>query len=644
MDGQYNTGGGRHMYLHDHSTGHAVNIQGDTSTARSEISAQRFTSDNGTRRCTTQRAHEILGTSIRENSLEISELGTHNRSHPRSDGGSGDGIAPLTAITTQAPSWNTLTGKRNTKRNDLPLHIKPAVLGALNLTALQALPQRESMHAKLLHAMRWIQWSPMYDIIQQQLSTYKLRQDRLTFTSGDIMRLWDVRKLRTPPDEIYAYCNGFPRVEEREEGDRRRPLFEPLINDIIANTPALATTTQYTKRDDIRRAVYHAEAGAQFDYAAWFDQISLAEEIQCFFGVRTSPTPCTLPYVPMGFRPSCEVAEAITESIAHDPDNPGDVFVATCVDNILFLGNSNDLQRSGDSFVARSAQVGAILKDARVTITRQYDFLGEHYDHTTKTRALTEKTRLKCAYVNKIIGTRPLTTRQFMAIIGLLIYASNTLRILLARYHFVLRHLASLARTPLDEKQRTPTHIADLIRDWSATAMANVAVNVWDPEEEPLYTDASAEGWGVMSINRNGTIIRFGQPWSMTDRNLWNVNSSVAAEPLAIRKAVATMVPVWAKNVMIYTDHEPMIFAAQKTVGKAYSYSAVLRFLGEFQTRFHFRFVEGILNPADPLSRHFTQPKLLNVTRIGNSQHTAYTNGREGAMGLVDGQGREQYG
>ena len=340
----------------------------------------------------------------------------------------------------KAPPWDVLTGRRKKQRNDLPLHIKPAALGALNIDALYTLPQRDIMRAKLLHAMRWIKWSPMYDIILKDLQVTEMRNDRVTFPPQDIVQLWNVNKLTTPTGPVLAYCNGFPRVEEREEGDRRRPLFEPIINDIIARNSALATTTAYTRRDVIRRALYNTSAGAQFDFAAWFDQIKLADEIRCFFGVRTTDRCFTLPYIPMGFRPSCETAEAVTESIAHAPTNPDTVSVATCVDNILFLGDPTELKQVGQTFVTRCAQVGAVLKDPTVNIVTQYDFLGETYNHVAKTRALTTKTQMKCAYVHAIIGQKKLTTRQIMAIVGLLLFASNTLAIHLARFHFVLRY------------------------------------------------------------------------------------------------------------------------------------------------------------------------------------------------------------
>ena len=403
--------------------------------------------------------------------------------------------------------------------------------------------------------------------------------------------------------------------------------------------PELATTTQYTNREVTRQAVYHTSAACQFDYAAWFDQIRLDEEIQGFFGVRTTDAQYTLPYIPMGFRPSCEAAEAITEGIAHDPSAPVDVTVATCVDNILFLGEPDDLKIAGGSFVHRSETVGAQLKDKKVNITCQYDFLGEHYDHTANTRSLTEKTRLKCAYVNNVVGTRQLTTRQIMAIIGLLLYASNTLRIHLAQFHFALRYYAGLDRVSpgyLNTKHRIPTPIVELLKHWSNLAAQNVPVPVWEEDVEPdyiLYTDASAHGWGVMSINKTGGIMQFGQRWTETDKVTWNLNSSVAAEPLAIRKAVAHMIPAWSKRVVIYTDHQPLIWAAEKTVGKAYAYSMALNFLEDYgingNTKFTLRFVEGIINPADPLSRNFAPPPMLHVTHIGDKHWGPhYTGGR----------------
>jgi hypothetical protein len=101
----------------------------------------------------------------------------------------------------------------------------------------------------------------------------------------------------------------------------------------------LHSSTKYTSKDVTRRGVLQNDAGCQFDYAAWFDQIPLEESIRKYFGVSKHIAFFVLP---MGFCPSCEVAEALTEAIA---DTTIPVTTPTCVDNVLFQGTSTNTSR-----------------------------------------------------------------------------------------------------------------------------------------------------------------------------------------------------------------------------------------------------------------------------------------------------------
>jgi hypothetical protein len=75
----------------------------------------------------------------------------------------------------------------------------------------------------------------------------------------------------------------------------------------------LSATTKYTPKDDIRRFVCENSCAAQFDFAAYFDQFALAGSIRKYFGItRRSGDDLQLCVLAMGFRPSCQVAQATT--------------------------------------------------------------------------------------------------------------------------------------------------------------------------------------------------------------------------------------------------------------------------------------------------------------------------------------------
>lgn len=53
--------------------------------------------------------------------------------------------------------------------------------------------------------------------------------------------------------------------------------------------------------------------------------------------------------------------------------------------------------------------------------------------------------------------------------------------------------------------------------------------------------------------------------WKMEDRHQWGVKSSVAAEPLAVIRAISFFAPMnKPTTVPIQTDHAPLIYAVSK--------------------------------------------------------------------------------
>lgn len=524
-------------------------------------------------------------------------------------------------------SWADLTGKRSSSMIRLPLHVAPEVVGVLDVEETLRLPQRESTLHTLQYAMRWLGWSSSYEAITHLLSQIT-RKPFYNFDDVDTSTLFDTRKIRLTHDPILACCNGMPREEERDDGNRRRPLFEPLINDLINRPGApdyLQTTTTYTPKSAIRQRVYEDAWGVQFDFRAWFDQIRLTNRIQPLFGVTTPKGNAVLEVLAMGFRPSCEVANALTTSIAELPScDP----TATIVDNVLYTGTYSASETAARDFLMRCDTVKAVVKDRNPRIQQTYEFCGEAYCHKNKTRALTKKTTAKTAFILELLKRDALTTRQWMSIYGILQYAAGVLRIHLAKYHTAMRFLASLYVgndwwTPQRLRRRvTPQpEVRAQLHEWASICRTNNPVPVWTPEKEvdlTIYVDASALGWGAVSITPEGEWRTAQQRWKPEHHIGRRLQESVDAEPLAIKLAVAAFVTARAHHhVRIYTDHESLVFAAKKTVGRTASYSHLLQFLDAFTTTtFELLHVNGSLNPADTLSRQFP-PQLLQVTRIG---------------------------
>jgi hypothetical protein len=146
--------------------------------------------------------------------------------------------------------------------------------------------------------------------------------------------------------------------------------------------------------------------------------------------------------------------------------------------------------------------------------------------------------------------------------------AANTLRIKIANYHWALRFLSKVCATVQRTEHELPADVRSELLSWARVASTNAPVPVHTPEVESdfvIYTDASAYGWGAISISRGGNVKTISKRWSTQECDDHNVHSSVVSEPLALRKAIAALLPTTTRRVMIYTDHLPFVFAAKAT-------------------------------------------------------------------------------
>jgi len=168
---------------------------------------------------------------------------------------------------------------------------------------------------------------------------------------------------------------------------------------------------------------------------------------------------------------------------------------------------------------------------------------------------------------------------------------------------------------------------------WASLGATNAPCPVHHGTRETditVFTDASALGWGAISIDSTGAMMQLSKRWTLHEMIAWNLGSSVDAEPLAVTNAVAALVTTRMRKVVIYTDHLPLVFVAAKTFGRAKAYSRMCTFFANYDVEFEVRFIAGSMNPADVLSRVLPPPPILEVTSIGSHGQPSKTIPREG--------------
>lgn len=547
-----------------------------------------------------------------------------------------------------APSWAQL-GRRGAEVRQLPLKVKD-VCGVLQLDRLLSLDMSPKTHLELQEALLWVTDSAFYTTMGSEIERgYPLRSTRSRFLPTDVVELQNVGKFVRPSRPMLAGMNAFTVVDEKVKADAivatRRPILEPIINDLVKELWSSEVSVEFTPKDDIREQVLQSTHAIQFDMTSWFDQIPISEAIRHFFGYNADNC---LSVLAMGYAPSVRVAQSILNALIPDP-LPDAVGVASRVDNLRFTGNPADVELAGRLFEARCAQVGAKIGE-KSEVDTSYEFLGECYDHEKKTRCLTAKTVSKAEFVrDALLESKSRPIRQILAFVGLLRYTADVLDIAPAAFYHALREAAGFAATGALSGYDSPVTLSDAARlslhSWAALAAANAptAVHRPLPTSDPditIFVDASAWGWAAVSWTRGAVWPEvIAQPWSAQELSTWNLGSSVAAEPLAFRKALKACVSTRFRHVRIFTDHQPLVYATARHDGRAFAYALASVDLHELRKTTHVEVhhVPGELNPADQPSRGLKLapgcelPPCLHVTHIAGRRVSKCS--RNGGMG-----------
>lgn len=496
----------------------------------------------------------------------------------------------------------------------MPLHIKP-VSGSVRYEALKSLQvSNQELSKRLSHVLNWVENPDWY--AQFKLPSYRKYRSRLSETDMELLEKADKFTCQKPRCGVKAFA-----VPERSK-NRRRPIFWPDINKSIDRSILLRDYIPL--RRNVRKKVHDSVWSVQFDFASWYDQLPLMQDIPRLFSVDGKKCLASLP---MGFRPSAEVAHTISEVIADFP-LPDGVNSVVYIDNVRFGGpNKDSVAQAARDFIARADQVGAVLNDRRITPTRLEDFLGERFDLQKKTRRLTRKT-LEKIHAARTALNETVTFRQVAAIFGLLFFCSEVLKLNLSKVFQALRYyriqMSKVTNWDADA-ERIPDNALAEIRAWLNAANRNKAVPTWESEEFfpdlTIFVDASSQGWGAVSISSSG-IHQAGAPWSPLERSQHDVTHSTVAEPLAVLHAARAFVSTHSKKVKIMSDHQGLVFAGNAGYGKSEKYNRMCLELSESYpaTRFVFCFIEGVNNVlADAISRSWgksaIQPTVSN--RLG---------------------------
>jgi len=504
---------------------------------------------------------------------------------------------------------------------ELPLHCKN--VSRIDLDGLSNLPSNTVETAdRWRHARGWLDDFSRYAAVPRSGAA---ETPHARLSNADIRRLVDAGVVEeTSPDNVRGHVHVFAVPEFFK--NRRRPIKNPAAINETLGKDTLMTLDMATKCSIIE-LVLKGNFAISFDFASYFDQFSLNKDIanlQCFRKGKKIYRLCS---GAMGQRQMVEVAHTATKKLA---DVPGRESVSeVIIDNVIYVGERDQLLRDGAAFVERVRSVRGTLNEDTTDLDRlivqRGEWGGVAFDLERKTTWLTDKiiNKIKLSWARRAEWSY----RNLLAHYGLLFWALGILDVSPGDHYAALRFYSHLCMSFAAAKENHqepgydepavvwPTALQAL-GEWTAAVLANkprqLAVKhdvVWR-----MCTDACRFGWGYVAMNEaSGEIRTHGAQWGsdFVQRNRAVLHRSTFTEPEAV---VASCCHLLARNgtrqrIVVGTDNIPTKCNGNKGFS-ARSFAqnecrARLRRLfppGEFD--FDFRYVPGDENIyADELSR-----------------------------------------
>ena len=249
--------------------------------------------------------------------------------------------------------------------------------------------------------------------------------------------------------------------------------------------------------------------------------------------------------LPMGLSPSAEILQLYTETLALLPTrvkpqeitlqsgekvqtNLSGVVGKVWIDGFQHTGSANSVAYAAEKIRKVSEFCGVTWKKQKaynneeIVISKEYDFIGIHFDHNKHQVSVARKTLDKLPAPYKAGGEYEVT--QLEKDISRLLFCTGALRIMSATFYFALkwvnRHVARLNKPDADLNQKVvlPKHVASLLNVWICKSKLFVHlppsnVIVKPTRYDVLFTDASAYGWGAIFIGADGDIAITGGKW-----------------------------------------------------------------------------------------------------------------------------------
>ena len=296
------------------------------------------------------------------------------------------------------------------------------------------------------------------------------------------------------------------------------------------------------------------------------------------------------------------------------------------MDNLKFCSGADErdkLKKAVMVYIRRCVEANSTLNDVPCevigdakkleewidsNISPVVEFLGVKLDHRNKTVCLASKTVKKAERVVDTIQCK-ITSRQFSAVMSLLLYTHQVLQFPIACYQEALQmwrqvHMDRQLDDQWDRLVLVHDDVKAQIADWAKSAATNRPRPVPREKEAPkawLITDASAIGWsGILVIPATGEIKHASGRWPE------RVQFSSKAEPIAVLMATMALVPPnYSGTICLCSDNSGTVFSFIRGFATSTTLNAVVDAVQQYVpgAKLDARHIPGVSNPADEESR-----------------------------------------
>jgi len=474
------------------------------------------------------------------------------------------------------------------------------------------------------------------------------------FTADQVRQLLRADKIRPHHGPVRGFVKAFTVAQHAKR--RLRVIAEPAMNQTVEREHMYQLA--YPSRLERRARARGAKFSVEFDFAAYFDQFQLAEDVMPRFVLRSREEVdghrlFALTRMPMGASFAPGAAQAVTSALVYPLVDMSGVRVDTMIDNVRIVADSKAaFVRAVRTFFQRVRAARITLNDAaeweglsddamacRCAVTEAPRvFLGEKYvgDTVANSDAAVEKlTAALDRYVKRTDPEDPearqYSHRNFASFVGLMLFMAHTVNVPLTKLHTLLRAYGAIISGTNDWDATcviSSEAVERQVLNLAAFLIRNepVPLPVLRPPEPELdaydvaiEVDASLAAWGaVVRFNKSGRTVTLQQRWSTP------VSHSAHAEPRAGRRAVlwARAQPGFANaRIAVVTDHVAMA-TGQRRWYASYGGFSTSFFLNSFFEElydhgggevFH---IDGVRNGADQLSRDPRAPLTMAVREV----------------------------